>query len=126
MSLDIDIEHRRGTFRLAARFTAPAGVTALFGRSGAGKSSLVDIVAGLIKPERGCVVVDGQTLVDTERGVFVPKHKRRVGYVFQDSRLFPHLNVRRNLLYGRWFNRAESLGGGAVASCVSILEAVKT
>ncbi|CAN5629818.1 molybdenum ABC transporter ATP-binding protein [soil metagenome] len=119
MSLDIDIEHTRGTFRLAARFTSQPGVTALFGRSGSGKSSLVNIVAGLIKPQRGKVVVDGQTLVDTARGVFVPKHRRRIGYVFQDSRLFPHLSVRQNLLYGRWFSRGE---GGAADDFGSIVE----
>ncbi len=110
MSLNLDVYHTLGSFTLDARFTAPSGVTALFGRSGAGKSTLVNIVAGLIRPERGKVIVDGQTLVDTDRGVFVLKHRRRVGYVFQDSRLFPHLNVRQNLLYGRWF---ASGGGGA-------------
>jgi len=119
MSLDIDVEHARGSFKLAAKFAAQPGVTALFGRSGSGKSSLVDIVAGLIKPQRGKVAVDGQTLVDTDRGVFVPKHRRRVGYVFQDSRLFPHLSVRQNLLYGRWFSRGE---GGAAGDFNSIVE----
>jgi len=112
MSLDVDVDHVRGDFRLKARFTAAPGLTALFGRSGSGKTSLVSIVGGLIRPDRGRVAVDGQTLVDTERGVFVPAHRRRIGYVFQDSRLFPHLSVRRNLLYGRWFARD---GGGAAA-----------
>lgn len=121
MSLDIDIEHMRGSFRLAARFTSEPGVTALFGRSGSGKSSLVDIVAGLIKPQRGKVVVDGQTLVDTARGVFVPKHRRRIGYVFQDSRLFPHLSVRQNLLYGRWFSRDSGRAAGDLGSMVELL-----
>ena len=119
MSLDIDVEHARGSFRLAAKFAAQPGVTALFGRSGSGKSTLVDIVAGLIRPQRGRVVIDGTTLVDTDRGVFVPKHRRRVGYVFQDSRLFPHLNVRQNLLYGRWFSRGP---GGVVGDFGSIVE----
>jgi molybdate transport system ATP-binding protein len=119
MSLDVDIEHTRGTFRLTARFTSQPGVTALFGRSGSGKSSLVDIVAGLIRPDRGRIAVDGQTLVDTGRGVFVPKHRRRIGYVFQDSRLFPHLSVRQNLLYGRWFARGD---GGAAGDFKSIVE----
>jgi molybdate transport system ATP-binding protein len=119
MSLDIDVEHARGTFQLAAKFAAQPGVTALFGRSGSGKSSLVDIVAGLIRPQRGHIVIDGTTLVDTERGVFVPKHRRRVGYVFQDSRLFPHLSVRQNLLYGRWFSRGQ---GGVTGDFGSIVE----
>ena len=105
MSLEVDIDHARGNFRIAARFSAAPGLTALFGRSGSGKTTLVDIVGGLVRPDRGRVAVDGQVLVDTERGIFVPSHRRRIGYVFQDSRLFPHLSVRRNLLYGRWFNR---------------------
>jgi len=121
MSLDIDVEHARGTFRLAAKFAAQPGVTALFGRSGSGKSSLVDIVAGLIRPQRGRIVIDGTTLVDTERGVFVPKHRRRVGYVFQDSRLFPHLSVRQNLLYGRWFSRGDGGVAGDFGSIVELL-----
>ena len=95
------------------------GLTALFGRSGSGKTTLVDIVGGLIRPDRGRVAVDGQVLVDTERGVFVPKHRRRIGYVFQDSRLFPHLSVRSNLLYGRWFAREP---GGAAADLASVVE----
>jgi molybdate transport system ATP-binding protein len=106
MSLDLDVEHERGSFHLSARFASQPGVTALFGRSGSGKTTLVDIVAGLVRPRRGRVSVDGQALVDTERGLFVPAHRRRIGYVFQDSRLFPHLNVRSNLLYGRWMARA--------------------
>jgi molybdate transport system ATP-binding protein len=114
VSLALDITHRLGSFRLDARFTAARGLTALFGRSGAGKTSLVNVIAGLIRPDRGRVVVGGATLVDTERGIYVPHHKRRIGYVFQDGRLFPHLTVRQNLAYGRWFvpgsERTESLG----------------
>ena len=120
MSLDVDIDHARGDFRLKARFSAAPGLTALFGRSGSGKTSLVSIVGGLIRPDRGLVSVDGQTLVDTESSVFVPPHRRRIGYVFQDSRLFPHLNVRRNLLYGRWFARGI---GGAAADLGAVLDA---
>jgi molybdate transport system ATP-binding protein len=119
MSLDVDVDHRRGAFRLQARFTAAPGLTALFGRSGSGKTSLVDIVGGLIRPDRGRITIDGQTLVDTDRGRFVPAHKRRIGYVFQDSRLFPHLSVRRNLLYGRWFARGS---GGATADLGVVIE----
>ena len=120
MSLEIDVEHRRGTFHLHAQLIAPPGLTALFGRSGSGKTSLVDIVGGLIRPDRGRVVVDGHTLVDTQAKVFVPKHRRRLGYVFQDSRLCPHLNVRQNLLYGRWFAHGVSTAGD-VASVVELL-----
>ncbi|MFZ5778778.1 MAG: molybdenum ABC transporter ATP-binding protein [Pseudomonadota bacterium] len=119
MSLEVDVDHARGDFRLSARFTAAPGLTALFGRSGSGKSTLVDIVAGLVRPDRGRVAIDGQVLVDTQDGVFVPRHRRRVGYVFQDSRLFPHLSVHRNLLYGRWFSRDS---GGAVTSLKAVVQ----
>ncbi|HEY0352926.1 MAG TPA: molybdenum ABC transporter ATP-binding protein [Enterovirga sp.] len=108
MSLDIDVAHRLGAFSLSAKFQADGRVTALFGPSGAGKTTLVAIMAGLIRPDRGRVVVDGTALVDTDRGVFVPKHRRRIGYVFQDARLFPHLSVRHNLTFGRWFARGGS------------------
>ena len=121
MSLDIDVEHTRGSFHLTARFTAQPGVTALFGRSGSGKSTLVDIVAGLVRPQRGRIVIDGETLVDTDKGVFVPRHRRRVGYVFQDSRLFPHLSVRQNLVYGRWFSRGKGGVAGDFGSIVELL-----
>lgn len=103
MSIDFAIRHRVGGLALDARLSAPPGLTALFGPSGSGKTSLVNIVAGLIRPDHGHVVVDGEVLVDTDRGVFVPSHRRRIGYVFQEGRLFPHLTVRQNLLYGRWF-----------------------
>ncbi len=102
--LEVDIHHRFGDFTLAARFASGPGLTALFGRSGAGKSSVVNLIAGSLEPERGSITVDGTTLVDTARGVFVPKHRRRIGYVFQEDRLFPHLSVRHNLLFGRWFS----------------------
>ncbi|HEY2874474.1 MAG TPA: molybdenum ABC transporter ATP-binding protein [Reyranella sp.] len=121
MSLDIDVEHTRGSFHLAALFVAQPGVTALFGRSGSGKSTLVDIVAGLVRPQRGRIVIDGETLVDTEKRVFVPRHRRRVGYVFQDSRLFPHLSVRQNLVYGRWFSRGKGGVAGDFSSIVDLL-----
>jgi molybdate transport system ATP-binding protein len=121
MSLEVDVEHARESFQLKARFESQPGLTALFGRSGSGKTTLVDIVGGLIKPKRGRVVVDGQILVDTGRAVFVPKHRRRLGYVFQDSRLFPHLSVRQNLLYGRWFARDGDGAKGDFASVVDLL-----
>lgn len=103
MSLSVDITHRFGSFRLEARFVSEGRLTAFFGRSGAGKTSLVNIIAGVVRPDRGRIVLDDTVLVDTERRMFVPKHRRRVGYVFQEGRLFPHLTVRQNLLFGRWF-----------------------
>jgi len=121
MSLDVDVDLARGDFRLQARFVSAPGLTALFGRSGAGKTSIVNIVAGLARPDRGRIAVDGQVLVDTDRGVFVPTHRRRIGYVFQDSRLFPHLSVRQNLLYGGWFVRGDGSAAAELGSVVELL-----
>jgi molybdate transport system ATP-binding protein len=101
--LEVAVEHRLGAFALDIRFESGPGLTALFGRSGAGKTSVVNAIGGLIRPQRGRIVVVGTVLLDTERGVFVPAHRRRIGYVFQEGRLFPHLTVRQNLLFGRWF-----------------------
>jgi molybdate transport system ATP-binding protein len=101
--IEVDVEHRQGGFDLSARFVAGPGVTALFGRSGAGKSTLLALVAGLARPARGRIALGGRALVDTAAGLYVPKHRRRVGVVFQDARLLPHLSVRRNLLFGRFF-----------------------
>jgi molybdate transport system ATP-binding protein len=119
MSLDIDVAHRLGAFSLSAQFQADGRVTALFGPSGAGKTTLVAIMAGLIRPDRGRLVVDGTVLMDTDRGVFVPKHRRRIGYVFQDARLFPHMSVRHNLTFGRWFAHRGS--GPGLESIVELL-----
>lgn len=108
MTLEIDIQRRLGQFQVNAQFASDGGITALFGRSGAGKSSLIRMISGLLRPERGRIVVNGQVLFDDQRGIDVPIRQRRLGYVFQDARLFPHLNVRQNLLYGHWFTpRAE-------------------
>ena len=101
--LEVDIEHRLGAFALDIHFATGHGLTALFGRSGAGKTSIVSAIAGLLRPQRGRIAVDGAVLLDTERGIFTPAHRRRIGYVFQEGRLFPHLTVRQNLLFGRWF-----------------------
>jgi molybdate transport system ATP-binding protein len=110
--LEVDIEHRLGAFDLDIHFRSGRGLTALFGRSGAGKTSVVNAIAGLIRPKRGRIVVDDAVLLDTERGICAPTHRRGVGYVFQEGRLFPHLTVRHNLLFGRWFasGRARSAG----------------
>lgn len=98
--IDIDIRLARGAFTLEARIAADARITALFGPSGSGKSTLVGVVAGLIQPDAGHVVIDGVTLVDRARGTAIPVWRRRVGLVFQDAQLFPHLTVRQNLLFG--------------------------
>jgi molybdate transport system ATP-binding protein len=105
VSIQVDVALRRGAFALDAAFTAGPGLTALFGRSGSGKTTLIDLIAGLARPDRGRIVADATTLVDTGTGLFLPPHRRRVGVVFQDARLFPHLSVRTNLAYGRVFGR---------------------
>jgi molybdate transport system ATP-binding protein len=104
--IEVDVRLRRGAFELACAFRSETGALALFGRSGSGKSTVLGLIAGLLRPDAGHVRVDGETLVDVGRGVFVPPHRRRVGVVFQDALLFPHLSVRSNLFYGRRFARA--------------------
>lgn len=106
MTLEVDIEARRGSFLLKAAFTGSGGLTALFGASGSGKTSIVDLIGGLARPDRGRIALNGAVLVDAKAGIFMPSHRRRIGYVFQDARLFPHMTVARNLRYGRWFTPA--------------------
>ncbi len=98
--LQVRITKRLGDFTLDVDVTAPAGVTAIFGRSGSGKTSLVNAVAGLLRPDAGRIAVGDQVLFDSSTRQNLPPQKRRVGYVFQDARLFPHMNVQRNLTYG--------------------------
>ena len=99
--ISVDVRRRRGDFQVDAQFISePGGVTALFGRSGAGKTMLVNMIAGLDRPDQGRIVIDDQVLFDSETGIDVPTEKRRLGYVFQEDRLFPHMSVRRNLVYG--------------------------
>jgi len=102
--LRVDVTKQLGEFTLQAAFESEGRVTGLFGASGAGKTSLVNMIAGLLRPDRGTIVVDGETLDDSTNGVHVPSWRRRIGYVFQDARLFPHLDVRQNLDYGRRMN----------------------
>jgi molybdate transport system ATP-binding protein len=106
VSLDVAISHRLGDFVLEAAFRGEGGLTALFGPSGSGKTTVVNVIAGLVRPDRARVELDGDILVDTGGGRFVSPHRRHLGYVFQEPRLFPHLTVRQNLLYGRWFRRS--------------------
>jgi len=99
--LTVDIERRLGDFHLRTSFEAGAGVTALFGRSGAGKTSVINAIAGILRPDSGRIAIDDSLLFDSARGIDVPTPKRHVGYVFQEGRLFPHLTVRQNLRYAR-------------------------
>ncbi|GGG71285.1 molybdenum import ATP-binding protein ModC [Salipiger pallidus] len=109
MSLSVDIRHRLGDFSLDAQFEAPQGVSVLFGRSGSGKSTIVNAVAGLLRPDAGRIALGDVPLFDADKRLHVPLHRRRLGYIFQDARLFPHLTVRQNLAYGRFFApKAES------------------
>ena len=114
MTLSIQVRHRYPGFEIDVDVAAPPGVTVLFGPSGSGKTTLINAVAGLLRPETGRIAAGDWVLLDTDRRLCLPPHRRRIGCVFQDARLFPHLTIRQNLLYGRWFaprdGRTESLG----------------
>jgi len=101
VSVTIDVTHRAGAFQLELVETIPAGFTAVVGPSGSGKTTTLNILAGLTRPARAVVRMGEEVWVDTGRGTWVPPHRRRIGYVFQEPRLFPHFTVRQNLLYGR-------------------------
>ncbi|MCS0504372.1 molybdenum ABC transporter ATP-binding protein [Ancylobacter mangrovi] len=107
IEIDIRID-RPGGFSLEAGFAAPtSGVTALFGRSGAGKTTIIQAVAGVVRPDSGRIAIDGEPFFDSARGIDVPIEARRAGYVFQDARLFPHMSVERNLRYGERRSRTK-------------------
>jgi molybdate transport system ATP-binding protein len=108
VSLSVQVADCSGAFALNVAFESAAGVTALFGRSGAGKTTVVQMVAGLRRPGSGRISMAGRTLFDSALGIDLPAHRRRVGLVSQEPRLFPHLSVRANLLYGRWAGRRRS------------------
>jgi len=100
--LAVQAEKQLGEFAVNVSFTSDTAATALFGPSGAGKTSVINMIAGLLKPERGRIVLGDEVLFDSVIGINVPTWRRRVGYVFQEGRLFPHFSVKRNLDYGRW------------------------
>jgi molybdate transport system ATP-binding protein len=102
--LAVDVQKQLGVFALDARFASESGVTALFGASGTGKTTVIMTIAGLTRPDRGSIVLDGEALFDADKRIDVKPWKRRVGTVFQEARLFPHLSVRHNLDYGRWMS----------------------
>lgn len=103
--LEVDVAGRVGNFGVDVSFASDGGVTALFGQSGAGKTTVVNMIGGLVRPRRGRIAVGGRLVFDSAQGIDVPAYRRRIGHVFQEGRLFPHLSVRHNLLYGRWFAR---------------------
>lgn len=106
----VEIAHEFPGFALDVRFQAGPGITALFGRSGSGKTSVVNAISGLMRPRQARILVGDQLVQDSGAGLWLPAHQRRLGVVFQDARLFPHLTVAQNLDYGRWFAKS---GGGA-------------
>jgi molybdate transport system ATP-binding protein len=116
-----DAAIKLGAFLYEAAFESAASVS-LFGRSGSGKTVTIGLIAGLLRPDRGMIAVDERVLVDCEKGIFVPKNDRRVGLVYQDAQLFPHLTVRQNLLFGRWFapRTERTIDFGAVVETLGI------
>ena len=106
--IEVDLRLHRDGFALDAKFTSDARVLALHGPSGAGKSTVAMLVAGLLRPDAGRVAVNGATLIDTNIRVCLPPEKRRIGFVFQDALLFPHLSVRQNILFSRFFTKKDA------------------
>jgi molybdate transport system ATP-binding protein len=102
--LVVEVEKKLGEFSASALFASESGATVLFGPSGAGKTSVINMIAGLLKPDRGRIVLNSEVLFDDAARINVPAWRRRIGTVFQDGRLFPHFSVRRNLNYGRWMS----------------------
>ena len=119
--LVVEVEKRLGDFTLNALFASETGATALFGPSGAGKTSVIDMIAGLLKPDRGRIALDDEVLFDDAARIDVPVWRRRIGYVFQEGRLFPHLSVRHNLDYGRWMG-GYAPDAAAFSHAVELLE----
>ncbi|MBV8850904.1 MAG: molybdenum ABC transporter ATP-binding protein [Methylobacteriaceae bacterium] len=101
--ISVDVEAGRGAFALEAKFESDARLIGLFGPSGSGKTTLIHLIAGLVRPARGHIEIDGTTLFDSVRDIDMPVRRRRVGLVYQDSLLFPHMSVRQNLLFGHFF-----------------------
>lgn len=118
--IELQLRHAQGDLDLDLAFRSDARTLALFGHSGAGKTSVLNAIAGLLAPQSGRIAIDGQVLLDTERGIRMPVPERRIGYVFQDGRLFPHLSVRQNLVYGA--PRHAAAHGSEFAAMVDLLE----
>ncbi|MCF8476375.1 MAG: molybdenum ABC transporter ATP-binding protein [Pseudolabrys sp.] len=100
--LMVEVEKNLGDFTVNALFASEGGATVLFGPSGAGKTSIINMIAGLMKPDRGRILLDDLVLYDKDAGIDLPVWQRRIGTVFQEGRLFPHMSITRNLDYGRW------------------------
>src|SRR6202521_1547059 len=100
MSLEVAIEKQVSEFRLAVEFVADGAPLGLLGPSGSGKTMTLRAIAGLEKPDRGRIVLHGRVLFDSERGIDVPARERRIGLLFQNYALFPHLTVAENIAFG--------------------------
>jgi len=107
-TLDVSVLQKRNGFTLDATFDSDSSLTALFGPSGSGKTSVLNLIAGIHRPDEGRIVVAGHILTDTQKRIFVPPYRRRVGFVFQDAQLFPHFTVEQNIKFGQWFRRSET------------------
>ena len=119
--LTVAVEKNLGAFSIDARFDSEGGVTALFGPSGAGKTSIINMIAGLMTPDSGRIAHDGVVLFDSAAGIDMKAAQRRIGTVFQDGRLFPHMSIRHNLDYGRWMG-GYSKDPAAFAHAVALLD----
>jgi molybdate transport system ATP-binding protein len=122
MSLHVDIRHVAGELHLDVSLDLGRGLTALVGPSGAGKTTVLNVIAGVVKPDYGVVTLDADVLANTGQGIWRAPHRRQVGYVFQEPRLFPHLTVRQNIGYGRWFRRhaAASVGTPDIVALLNL------
>jgi molybdate transport system ATP-binding protein len=119
--LVVEVEKKLGEFSLNVLFASEGGVTALFGPSGTGKTSVINMIAGLLKPNRGRIVLDDEVLFDDAACINVPAWRRRIGCVFQEGRLFPHMSIRHNLNYGRWMG-GHPADAAAFAHVVELLD----
>ncbi len=119
--LVVEVEKKLGEFSLNALFASEGGATVLFGPSGAGKTSIINMIAGLLKPDRGRILLDDEVLFDDAARINVPASQRRIGTVFQEGRLFPHLSVKHNLDYGRWMG-SHAQNPAAFAHAVELLD----
>ena len=119
--LVVEVEKRLGEFAVNALFASESGATVLFGSSGAGKTSIINMIAGLLTPDRGRIVLEGEVLFDDAARIDLAVWRRRIGYVFQEGRLFPHLSIKHNLDYGRWMG-GHPADPAAFAHAVELLD----
>jgi molybdate transport system ATP-binding protein len=119
--LSVEVEKTLGEFRISVRFAGESGATGLFGPSGSGKTSIINMIAGLMTPDRGRITLGDLVLFDSVAGIDMKVAQRRVGYVFQEGRLFPHMSIRSNLDYGRWMSGL-AVDASAFARVVELLD----